>query len=463
MNKWIEEIIEAGEGYHIEFKESLDKSFIEEVCAFANSSGGKVILGVSDKGIIKGINTDNNFRSRVQDSLRQLQPYLNVGIEIKNNLIIVDVPDGNDKPYACSRGFFIRNGANSQKLTRNEIIEFFQKEGRVRFDELKNEKAVFENDFDEKAFENFLNLAGITHSIDRMSLLRNLDCITDEGKFTNAGVLFFARDIDFLLNHAIVVCVLYKGTEKVNILDKKDFKGNIVENINNAILFVKRHTNVQFKIEKLQREEIPDIPDVALREAIINAVCHRDYFDKSANVLIEVFDDRVEISNPGGLPSGLKPSEFGRKSVARNPLIASLLNRINYIEKVGTGINRIKQAVAENENSSVEFSFDSVFSVIFRRVPEITSEGKVVEETEITVDRTRGKTRGKILEAIKQDPTITREELSRVADLSIRGVEWNLTRLKKEGKIKRVGSAKGGHWEVIDESKNENIEKTPES
>ncbi|WP_231592642.1 RNA-binding domain-containing protein [Methanosarcina sp. Kolksee] len=160
MNRWIEEIIEAGEGYLIEFKESLDKSFIEEVCAFANSSGGKVILGVSDRGVIKGINTDNNFRSRIQDSLRQLQPYLDVGIEVKDNLIVVGVPDGNDKPYACSRGFFIRNGANSQKLTRNEIIEFFQKEGRIRFDELKNDKAVFETDFDEKAFENFLNLTG---------------------------------------------------------------------------------------------------------------------------------------------------------------------------------------------------------------------------------------------------------------------------------------------------------------
>jgi len=458
MNSWIEEIIEAGEGYHIEFKESLDKSFIEEVCAFANSSGGKIILGVSDKGLIKGINTDNSFRSRVQDSLRQLQPSLDVSVKVEDNIIVVDVPDGNDKPYACSRGFFIRNGANSQKLTRNEIIEFFQKEGRVRFDELKNDKAVFETDFDERAFENFLNLAGITHSIDRMSLLRNLDCIMEDGKFTNAGVLFFARDIDFLLNHAIVVCVLYKGTEKVNILDKKDFKGNLVENINNAILFVKRHTNVQYKIEKLQREEIPDIPDIALREAIINAVCHRDYFDKSSNVLIEVFDDRVEISNPGGLPSGLKPSDFGRKSVARNPLIASLLNRINYIEKVGTGINRIKQAVAENERSVVEFSFDSGFSVIFRRVSEIPSEHKEVEGSEIVV----GKNIRKILKAIKDDPTITREELSRITELSIRGVEWNLTRLKKEGKIKRIGPSKGGHWEIIDDFNNENGDKKSE-
>jgi len=143
MNSWIEEIIEAGEGYHIEFKESFDKSFIEEVCAFANSSGGKIILGISDKGIIKGINTDNSFRSRIQDSLRQLQPSLNIGIEIKNNLIVIDVPDGHDKPYACSRGFFIRNGANSQKLTRNEIIEYFRKESRIRFDELKNDKAIF--------------------------------------------------------------------------------------------------------------------------------------------------------------------------------------------------------------------------------------------------------------------------------------------------------------------------------
>ena len=458
MDSWIKEIIEAGEGYHIEFKESFDKSFVEEVCAFANSSGGKVILGISDKGIIKGINTDNSVRSRIQDSLRQLQPSLNVGIDIKDNLIIIDVPDGHDKPYACSRGFFIRNGANSQKLTRNEIIEYFQKEGRIRFDELKNDKAVFENDFDERAFKDFLNLAGITHSIDRMSLLRNLDCITDDGKFTNAGVLFFARDIDFLLNHAIVVCVLYKGTEKVNILDKKDFKGNIVENINNAILFVKRHTNVQYKIEKLQREEIPDIPDIALREAIINAVCHRDYFDKSANVLIEVFDDRVEISNPGGLPSGLKPSDFGRKSVARNPLIASLLSRINYIEKVGTGINRIKQAVAENERSSVEFSFDGVFSVVFRKLSEIPAEREAVEGSEITVRETVGK----ILEAIRDNPTITREELSQVTDLSIRGVEWNLARLKKEGKIKRIGPDRGGHWEIIDDSKNENIDEASE-
>ncbi|WP_407355490.1 ATP-binding protein [Methanolobus sp. WCC5] len=441
MDEWIESIVAAGEGYHIEFKESLDKSFVEEVCAFANSNGGKVFLGISDKGIIKGVQTDNSFRSRVQDSLRQLQPQLDVKIEVHDNFIVADVPEGSEKPYACSRGFFLRNGANSQKLNRNEIIAFFQKEGRIRFEELRNGKADFENDFDERAFRNFLKLAGITSSIDKMALLRNLDCVTDDGKLNNAGVLFFAKDIDFLLNHAIVVCVLYKGTKKVNILDKKDFKENIVENIDNAILFVKRHTNVEYRIEKIRREEIPDIPDIALREAIINAVCHRDYFDRGSNVLVEVFDDRVEISNPGGLPSGLKPSEFGTRSVARNPLIASLLHRIDYIEKVGTGINRIRQAVDENEKTSVEFSYDGSFSVVFR---------KRAAGSEIELGDGSEKSSEKILEAIKENPAITREELSQITDLSIRGVEWNLSKLKDEGKIKRIGSRKSGHWEVIE-------------
>jgi len=86
-----------------------------------------------------------------------------------------------------------------------------------------------------------------------------------------------------------------------------------------------------YKIESTQREEVSAFPEVALREAVINAVCHRVYFDKRANVVIEVFENRIEISNPGGLPSGLSPADFGSKSVARNPVIAAMLHRIDYI------------------------------------------------------------------------------------------------------------------------------------
>ncbi|MCZ0932407.1 MAG: hypothetical protein OXJ52_04555 [Oligoflexia bacterium] len=137
------------------------------------------------------------------------------------------------------------------------------------------------------------------------------------------------------MNYALVDCVLFKGTDKVKILSRKQYTGNIIDSIENALAFVQNHTNTEYVITgKPRREKIDDYPEPALREAIINAVCHRNYFERRVPVLIEVFANKVEISNPGGLPSGLDSKKFGTKSFSRNQLIASLLNRIDYIEKV---------------------------------------------------------------------------------------------------------------------------------
>ena len=432
---WIKELIKTGEGYHLEFKKSLDKSFTEEVCAFANSSGGKILLGIADDGKSSGIKTDNVLLSRIQDHIKQIEPHLETQTSVLDNIVIVDIPEGKDKPYGCSRGFFLRIGPNSQKLTRNEIVSFFQKEGRIRFDELENGKAVFSRDFDVSAFNNFLQLASITPSIDKDFLLANLDCLSENGQMTNAGVLFFSKSTEFLLLQATVTCVLYKGIEKIHVLDRKDFSGNIIDNIENAVMFVLRHTNLEYKIEKLRREEIPEIPEVALREAVVNAVCHRDYFEKGANVMIEIFDDRIEISSPGGLPSGLTRKSFGTRSVVRNPVIASLLHRAGYIEKIGTGIKRIVNAVKEHGRGSVIFSFDSFFTVSFSRVKttEKTSEKtapeieKATQETTQEIEKTTQETTQEmILGLIKTDPAITRKGLAEKTGLTPDGVKYHL-------------------------------------
>ena len=442
MEKELKQLIQTGEGYHLEFKESLDKSFIEEICAFANSSGGKVLFGVSDNGEIKGIRTDNIILSRIQDVINRLEPKLDIKISILNNIIIVDVPQGKEKPYGCSRGFFFRIGPNSQKLTRNEIISFFQKEGRIRFDELENGKANFKRDFDKVAFAKFIKMSNITPTINHNFLLKNLDCTLDNGQLTNAGVLFFTKSTEFLLLQAKVVCVLYKGIEKLHILDKKDFYGNMIQNIEDAIMFVKRHTNMEYKIEKLRREEIPEIPDIALREAIVNAVCHRDYFEKGANVMIEIFDDRVEISNPGGLPSGLAAAEFGTKSVVRNPVIASLLNRADYIEQIGTGINRIKNSVKEHGQGNVKFYYDNFFVVTFTRTKKVGEKvGKRVGEN-LTENQSL------IIKNMVKNPNISARDLSDIIGISQRKIEENISKLKKKGILERIGPAKGGHWEI---------------
>jgi len=261
-------------------------------------------------------------------------------------------------------------------------------------------------------------------------------------------VLFFTKSTEFLLLQAKVVCVLYKGTEKLHILDKKDFYGNIIQNIEDAVMFVKRHINIEYKIENLRREEIPEIPDIALREAIVNAVCHRDYFEKGASVMIEIFDDRVEISNPGGLPSGLNAKEFGTKSVVRNPVIASLLNRADYIEQIGTGINRIKNSVKEHGQGSVEFYYNNFFVVTFTKTKKVGE--KVGNRVGEKVGESLTKNQRLIIRSMTENPNISAKDLSDIIGISQRKIEENISKLKKKELIKRSGSPKGGHWEVID-------------
>ena len=111
-------------------------------------------------------------------------------------------------------------------MTRNEILNFYKKEGRIRFGELINDKANFKRDFDSKAFKHFLRLSNISSNIKREILLQNFDCLTPDRQLTNLGVLFFSKDIDFIMNYALVDCVLFKGTEKVKILDRKQYTGN---------------------------------------------------------------------------------------------------------------------------------------------------------------------------------------------------------------------------------------------
>lgn len=480
-DKKIKNLILTGEGYHTEFKQSLDKSLIDEVCAFANSSGGYILMGVADDGKVKGVETDNRTLSKIQDTLNKLDPKLKTTIEAKKNLIVIHVPEGKEKPYGCSRGFFIRIGANSQKMTRNEIVNLFKKEGRVRFEELINEKANFEKDFDQKAFKHFLKLSDISSTIKREMLLQNLDCLTPDKKLTNLGVLFFAKDIDFIMNYALVDCILFKGTEKVKILDRKQYKGNILDNIEDALAFIQRHTDTEYVITgKPRREEITDYPETALRETIVNAVCHRDYFERRCHVVVEVFSDRVEIYNPGGLPSGLDPKKFGTKSVPRNLLIASMLHRVNYIEQAGTGIGRIKKALKKHKKKiklDIQYSSDSIFySVIFRKTGLVGTTQKTTQKTKALVKQSKASNIFSVSDSkfrsifgvnisefrsifgvnilntawlIYKNPAITAQEIAEKLSVTKRSAENYLSKLKGAKHIERIGPDKGGYWKVI--------------
>lgn len=452
-HKELQQIIEQGEGYYTEFKRELNSDIKKEMVAFANASGGKIFLGVDDNGHISGVNIDNKLRSEIQQHANDCDPAIEITTTVIDRVLIIHVPEGKQKPYRSTTGFYLRMGPNSQKMDTDKIAEYVERYGRVRFDERIRKDVHLDSAISEALVDRFIALAGIKNIFQSTNhILQNLGVVKqDDGKnyFTNAGILFFAKDPASLLPQAVTTCVAYNGTEKVDILDRKDFTQDIIESVEAGLAFLRRHLNEASNIKGLQREDKLEIPLVALREALVNAVAHRDYLETGARIMIEIFSNKVIISNPGGLPPGLNEKDFGKYSLSRNPLISALLLRAGLIEKLGTGVNRIKTLVKQAHLNEPLFSFNDFFAVTFLR------EGG---QTGGAIGGAKGGAKGganlseklsEVLAIIKSNPQISYREVADQLKINYSAAQKHFENLKTKGIIKRIGSAKGGYWEVI--------------
>jgi len=450
-------ILEEGEGYTLEFKQNINTDLSKELVAFANASGGRIFIGVDDHNRIVGCDLPNALFSKIDTMAAACDPPVTIFIEklTDKKLVVIHIPEGANRPHRCSKGFYLRNGASSQKMSTYDITAFIQSEGRVRFDQQLRMDMDWETVLDESRLTHFLSLAAITQRSDTQNLLLNLGAgDVKDGRFylNQTGILLFTKDPGLRQPFINVVCVLFKGITKAYILDRKELNGNLLENAEEALLFLKKHLQLRWEITKdsVRRREILELPEVALREAVVNAVCHRDYFEQGAQVMVEIFDDRVEIYNPGGLPKGLPEKDFGKRSVCRNPNIADLLLRCDYIEKMGSGIERIYEALKKENCPPVKIDYTTMFSLVFSRPSYITAQD--MENTrEKTRVKTREKTREIILGLIRKTSDITMAQLCEETGLTPKGIEWQIAQLKKKGRLERIGKARGGHWKVKDD------------
>lgn len=275
----------------LEYKESLSSSLAREFPAFANTAGGKILIGVRDDGTVVGVSHNNELRARIQDLARNCDPPVKVLVEPVGKVLVLTVRESESKPVRCREGFFWRQGAGTQKLSRDEIRDFFRSEGVVRFDLAVCPKFRYPKDFDRAKFLPWLRGSRITQRGRVEDVLVNIEAAErSAGRlvFRNAGVLFFAKDVHHFFPQAYVACLLARGKEKTDILDRKDFAAGVVSDIEEALRFIERNTRTAYRIEGLRREEVPEYPMRALRETITNAVMHRDYYEAGANVFVEM-------------------------------------------------------------------------------------------------------------------------------------------------------------------------------
>ena len=448
----IKSLIASGEGYNVEFKVSIPskiKDVTEEICAFANAAGGTLLLGVDDNNIVQGVVFNNAKRSALQNSINEISPTLHCEIYTvtvdSKDVVVIEVPSGDNKPYVLSGAIYVRQGPNSQKLTTvEEMRDFFQQADKIYFDEAPCKTIHINQDVPDNNINQFRELAGLGATVSNEQIFNNLKLITKEGFLKNGATLFFAENPEQFFEKAVIRCIAFGGVDKRFIEDDKVMTGSLYNQYLQAMSWLKKKLDVRYDIEgagSQPRKEVWEIPETVFKEAIINALAHRDYYDKGARITIEVFNDRVEISNPGGLISGIPKNEFGKRSLSRNPLIFGLFERIRMVEQVGSGIGRMRDLMIEADLTEPEFNTEGMFTVTVRRPFDFNKwVDKWVEN--LTNNRVN------IIKAIHENSKVSKRELEEKVSLSATAIDNNLDALKDLGLIERVGSAKGGHWKI---------------
>lgn len=348
-------LIKRGESNTLEFKKSTGQLHVamKTVCAFLNQDGGTVLFGVTDDGKLVGQSVADKTDRDVANELEKIEPHVVAKIEYitldtGKQVVAVTVREGKNKPYAYDGRSYARIQSTTQVMSRDEYKELMQ-ENPILLPSWDNQIAsdCTLNDLDKKRIRNVVRLgvsAGRIHDVAQrasiIEILRKLDLMKGD-RITNAAVVLFCKKEEKQFIQADIKLARFLGFDKKEFLDNKFYRDNIFELLEKAMAFLYLHLPIAARIEegKLQRTETPAIPFKVLREALINALCHRDYAMRSGSITVAIYDDRVEIVSPGRLPSTIKLSALKKQheSRPRNKLIAETLFRFHMIEQWGRG------------------------------------------------------------------------------------------------------------------------------
>lgn len=358
-----------GESKYIEYKKQYTKTLLKTVSAFANYHDGHILIGVDDNGGIVGIENVDEQRLNIENAINDAiepKPYYEFETETVDNksIVVIKVNKGEHTPYIYKDKAYKRMDTSTVQVDRLAYGELILLGRNQSFETLKSEVEDLDFKVLSSRLKAVLNIRSATED-----LLKTLGLLDSNG-YNNAALLLADNNP---LIVAKIELVAYNDHTVRHIKDRQELSGvSIIEQFDKCIDFYHKHFSVAEIIEGAYRKTVEEIPLVAYREAIANAIIHRDYF-RDSSIKVEVFEDRVEIISPGSLPIGLSEEEFrnGNISRVRNTIIADVLLRLKIIEKLGTGIRRIKEYYQEYE---VEPSFEIYENSIKVILPKIDAE-----------------------------------------------------------------------------------------
>jgi ATP-dependent DNA helicase RecG len=458
----LQQLISGGEDSVRQFKRDVTnaESLASEMAAFANSDGGTILIGVADDGSTPGLSLQDVSRVNqlISNAASQLvrSPLTvrteNVAIGDGRVVIVLTVPKGIDKPYFDRNGvIWLKVGADKRRVnSKEELRRLFQFTDQFHADELPTKAGI--EKLDKLRFRDFLrdvykqeypeSPAELTR------LLQNMNLATEDGRLNLAGVLIFAEKPEWIVPQFVVKAIRYPGNEihATDYIDTEDFSGPLPKLFDDALSFIMRNLHKVQAGRGVNAPGTPEIPEAVFEELLVNALVHRDYL-VSAPIRVFVFDNRIEIISPGHLPNNLTVEKIrtGNSNI-RNPILVSYIAKgLLPYHGLGSGIKRALEKWLD-----IDFTDDRdgcLFTATVHR--------KALKGPAVTTGSPNGSEEGseksseKILRLMKFNPSISAARISQEIGITSRAVEKQINALKRAGAVRRIGPAKGGHWEVV--------------
>lgn len=392
-------LIDRGEGEAVDFKIEVEalkpKDLAKAMVCFANTRGGKIIVGVEDKRkeivgvkdfrkleeIVRNVSR-NNCRPPVGFEIEQ--------IEIEGKVVVIIHISKSRELHQADRIYYVRRGAGCREASPEELTQLLYDRGKFAYDRSPVPGASYE-DLNEEKISRYIS---IRRASSRMTLngrspqefLTGMGLIDKETlQLTVAAILLFGKYPPRFLPQIRINAFRFEGKnrDEGEIRDRLPVEGTVEEMINQAVEFVKKNMRTMGRINGVYREDIPEYPEGALREIIANAVAHRDY-SSNQKIMLRIFDDRLEVENPGGLIGGLTIGDLTeRKSrhEPRNPFLMGVMADLELVGEMGSGMGTIFGSMRKNGSLDPIFNADELrFMVTLRS--RMVSPGEEKDETE---------------------------------------------------------------------------------
>ncbi len=450
------------ESQNVEWKESWRDEYLKWICGFANAQGGKIYIGVNDRREVIGVEKSKKLLEDIPNKIiNTLGIVADVNLLKENDKEYIEIiVSANPYPVNYRGEYHYRTGSTKQQLTGTALNQFLLRKTGITWDSVPVDGIEPEN-FRHDSFDIFREQAALSKRMDskvlkvsNAQLLDNLNLLHN-GLPTRAAILLFHHNPEKWIPGSFIKIGFFKSDSEIVYQD--EVHGSLLSQADNVIeLIYLKYLQGIISYHNITRIETYPYPKDALREAVLNAIAHKNYATLTP-VQIRIYENKIMIANDCIFPEDWTVENLmnPHKSRPYNPLIASAFYRAGYIESWGRGIEKISEACRNLGNPQPEYLIHHEdFMITFHAVKTIqtTIQNPIQTTIQTTIQTEEVKLTEKdkaILRAMKEHPDYTQKQLAVILDISLGNVKYFTNKLKKKGIIKRVGSSHNGHWDIL--------------